>query len=433
MEPGLSQLIFFLGLFVTMAASTLRLALLHMDASLIPWRETDEAENLELQKHWFTRSYELVPNSLKRLLAGASVVGWLGVAIGLQGFSGLFSSLGAPGLEYSFLLPIFLFDAVLIPKVFRGRVDQAISWGTLLSPCLRGGLYLLEGRAWRDKENPRKITRETLEYFIERGLDSGVLDKEREKLLASVFDYGETLARGVMVPRTDVVGLAVESDLHDVLEIIENEGFSRYPVYRDSVDEVVGIFVVKDMLPYLRGPRKEPFKLAKFIRPPYYVPETKRISELMREMQGRKLHMALIADEFGGTAGLVTQENIIEEVFGDIFDETDADETPLIQTLDANRFLVDARISLRDFEEFFKLELVSEGDGEYDTLAGFVLATAGRVLGQGETLTMDNLQMVVRDADSTHVRTVEIHCEHVRSDKSDDSSSAPSEQRGQEA
>jgi len=190
-----------------------------MDASLIPWRETDEAQNLELQQHWFTRAYELVPTSLKRLLVGASVVGWLGVAIGLQGFPGLF--IEVQGLEYSLLIPIFLFDAVLIPNLLNERVERAISWGALLSPCLRSGLYLLEGGAWREKESPRKITRETLEYFIERGLDSGVLDKEREKLLASVFEYGETLARGVMVPRTDVVGLAVEADLHDVLETIE--------------------------------------------------------------------------------------------------------------------------------------------------------------------------------------------------------------------
>lgn len=415
MEPPIPQILLALGAWLVLGSSALATAIKSLDAGLFPWSESLQARDPSLDSHWLAERSRDSQATLDLFLNWLSFLGWASVAVAASTFH-LMEGVGGIGLQIALSMGLLWLGDVTLLRSFVGRApERGLYLGGALRPLFWmfwpfcRGLVSLQQLRFGDagSETDPRLSLDEVEFVIAQGLREGLLDKDQEKLLASVFDYGDTLARAIMIPRTDVVGLAVDSDLQTVLGTIEREGYSRYPVYVESVDEIVGLFMVKDMLPYLKGPRKEPFNLRKFLRKPYYVPETKKISELMRELQVQKIHLALIADEFGGTAGLVTQEDIIEEIFGEIYDETDAEETPAIQALSANRFLVDARISLRDYEEYFGVEF--DGEKDYDTLAGFVVAQVGRVLAQGETFTWGAMQLVVREADATHIRTVEIH------------------------
>jgi len=255
-------------------------------------------------------------------------------------------------------------------------------------------------------ETRPEVTGEDIEALIKQGGREGSLDKEQEELLASVFAFEDIVVREVMVPRMALVGFDVETDLDSVFATIHEKGFSRYPVYEENVDRIIGVFHVKDMLSYLQGPRKEPFSLRKYLREGFFVPETKRINELMRELQHQKVHIAIVVDEFGGTAGIATQENIIEEVFGDIYDEHDTVEEPEIREMEPGRFDVDPRIHLRELGEHIGVTLPESTD--YDTLGGFVVEQVGRVPRRGDSFAWNELRFSVTAANNTRVKRMEV-------------------------
>ena len=409
MDRDIYTILLIAGLVVTFCAIGLRAARSYLSNSSVPWHLTREASEMKLDEHPFVQMHAHRPERLTRRVTGFLLLGYGMVVLGLFGLASTVAGLSGWGLAL-LTLGVALSLELILQQVIGGRsLRRALKVGALLTPLVARGWRTATENSSGEPAGVSPVNQEFLEYAIRVSVEADFLDKERETLLSGIMAYGETVARAVMIPRTDMVVLSIESSLEDVLAIIEEEGFSRFPVVEDSADEVAGILVVKDLLPYLRGPRKEPFQLRNFVRQPYFVPETKRISELMREMQGRKLHLALVADEFGGIAGLVTQEDIIEEVFGEIYDESDAEETPEIQELEPGRFLVDARVSVKDFEDAFTVEVPDVSEAEFDTLAGFVVAQVGRVLTQGETFAWKHLQMVVREADTTHIRSLEVH------------------------
>ncbi len=425
MEPPLSEILLVLSVYLIAGPIVLSRATNALGSPLLPWHSREN-----LSKNWSTswvcKMARTCPERLEGLWVTSQWVGWLGLFVTTPN---VFPSIATPVLGIGHLS--FLFSFFLLT---HGLLAWAVSWKPegflrLIHPVSRLTwlvMPLSDGLGWFGRsangesgETQSRISPEELAHVTRVAVEDGLLNTEQERLLGTILEYGDTLARAVMVPRTDVVGLSVDADLTAVLMTIEEEGFSRYPVYEESVDRIVGVFFVKDMLSYLRGPRKESFDLRRFIRYSYFVPETKRISELMRELQGQKQHMALIVDEFGGTAGLVTQEDIIEEIFGEIYDETDEEVTPPIQELGENHFLVDARVPIRDFEEYFGMTFPEDSD--YDTLAGFVVAEVGRVPRQGETLTLDQMQLLIREADETHLATVEVQRMPSPSDNDDTS------------
>ena len=408
MDPDISSVLFFSGLVLTIGSVGLRAALSLLSKSLVPWQNTREALEQNLHDHPFVLKNAVNPERLARQMNALHALGYGMILLALVGLVASLTPLDEWSVALAALGGSMVLDQLLHRLLRPQSVRKGLKLGGFLVPLVARRKQSL---AAIDRECAKAgdVNQEFLEYAIQVSVDADFLDKERETLLSGIMAYGETVARAVMIPRTDMVVLSIESTLEDVLAVIEEEGFSRFPVVEDSADEVAGVLVVKDLLPYLRGPRKEPFQLRTFLRTPYFVPETKRISELMREMQGRKLHIALVADEFGGIAGLVTQEDIIEEVFGEIYDESDAEETPEIQELEPGRFLVDARVSIKDFEDAFTVTIPDVAEAEFDTLAGFVVAQVGRVLTQGETFAWKHLQMVVREADTTHIRSLEVH------------------------
>ncbi len=239
----------------------------------------------------------------------------------------------------------------------------------------------------------------------EEGDDAAQNGQEEEEmtLISSVLEFTDAIVREVMVPRPDMLVVPATSSSDDAIDQVMSGGRSRIPVTGEGVDDIVGILYAKDMLPLVRheGPPKT---VADLMRPAYFVPETKRVSELLREMQANQVHLAIVVDEFGGTAGLVTIEDIIEELVGEIVDEYDVEE-PMVTPLDAGGYLIDARLHVDELEELLGLDVADDG---WDTVGGLVLGLAGRVPREGESFDLEDFVLTADRVQGRRVARVRI-------------------------
>lgn len=246
-----------------------------------------------------------------------------------------------------------------------------------------------------------------VEHMIEKREESGSITEEFASLLLSVLEFKDTVAREVMVPRTQMGAIEINTSIEEVLAMIEREGHSRYPVYRDRVDQIEGILYAKDLFRILRDRERQHDSLSEIIRrPAFFVAETQKIGQLLREMQSRRFHLAILVDEFGGTSGIVTLEDILEEIVGEIQDEHDIDADP-IQELAKGQWWVDASVSVHDLAEVLGVELGKE-EGDFDSVGGMIVEIAGRVLGEGESIELQGFEFIVRESDERHVTLVEV-------------------------
>ncbi|MBI2893157.1 MAG: HlyC/CorC family transporter [Deltaproteobacteria bacterium] len=248
---------------------------------------------------------------------------------------------------------------------------------------------------------------EEVKARIEQKEREGTLEKDSQELLHSVLEFTEVTAKEMMIPRTEMFALALDTPIPEVLELTSESGHSRVPVYRENIDNVVGTLYVKDLLKYMQDHASSvDTSLAKIIRrPPFFCAETEKASALLRDMKTRRVHLTIVVDEFGGTSGLVTLEDVIEEIVGDIQDEHDAEESPF-ERIDEERVMADARVSIYDASEYLGVEIPHEGD--YESLGGFLSNLAGRVPEVGATLSWRDLQFVVKEGDEKRVARVEI-------------------------
>lgn len=246
-----------------------------------------------------------------------------------------------------------------------------------------------------------------VEHMIEQREESGSIPEDFAELLLSVLEFKDTVAREVMVPRTQMKAIDIDTSIDEALDVIVQGGHSRYPVYRDRVDQIEGILYAKDLFRLLRnGDREKHRSLDRIIRRPvFFVAETHKIGQLLREMQSRRFHLAIVVDEFGGTSGIVTLEDILEEIVGDIRDEHDT-EDPLVQEL-GDGWLVDASISIYDLGEILDVDF-EEDEGDYDSLGGMLIELADGVPQVGEAVDAHGYRFLVRDADERHVTRVEV-------------------------
>jgi putative hemolysin len=250
------------------------------------------------------------------------------------------------------------------------------------------------------------VTSQELEYLIEQGARHGSLDETKEQLLSSVLAFTEVLVKEIMIPRTQVVALEESASYDEVMKAVEETELSRIPVYRGTMDEVVGVLYVKTLLAVARkGIDAAQFQLAKYLRKPFFVPEVMKVSKLLNEMQRRKTHLAVVVDEFGGTSGIVTLEDVVEEIVGDIHDESDIEEKR-VKVLSDGVVVADASVSLRELEEHLGVDFPEGGD--YETLGGFLTATAGRVPPPGSLVVWGGLTFTVKQADDRRVLKVDI-------------------------
>ncbi len=222
-----------------------------------------------------------------------------------------------------------------------------------------------------------------IDSYFTLGEEVGIIERDEKEMISSVFEFGETLVREVMIPRPDIISMPINISLDDLLQFIREDGHSRFPVYDNSLDRVVGILYVKDILMKL-DEIKQAYDLFKLLRAPFFVPETKKLDDLLSEFQKRKQHMAMVVDEYGGVSGLVTIEDLLEEIVGEIVDEYDLEEQEPLMRIEENVFSVDARFSIKDFEEELGFQLDYE---DSETVGGFVLEKLGRIPQKGEVFT----------------------------------------------
>jgi putative hemolysin len=295
----------------------------------------------------------------------------------------------ATGFAVALMPLVAIFHALLWP----------LSWVFTQIPRLLGKGLGLE----RQHEG---VTSEELGYLIELGARQGSIDKVGEELLSSVLAFTEVLVKEIMIPRTQVVALDESSTYDETFKVISETELSRIPVYRNSLDEVIGVLFVKTLLSDVKkGIPPATFQITKYLKPPFFVPEVMKVSRLLTEMQRRKTHLAVVVDEFGGTSGIVTLEDVVEEIVGEIHDESDVEEKRL-KVLADGVVLADAAIPIRELEEHLGVEFPPDGD--YETLGGFLTATAGRVPPTGSLVVWGGLTFTVKLADERRVQKVEI-------------------------
>ena len=231
---------------------------------------------------------------------------------------------------------------------------------------------------------------------------AGSEETTQEEMIQGVISLSNKIAREIMIPRVDLIAIDATTSLKDLMKIIQDEGHSRYPVYESTVDNVVGILHVKDLLKFILEKPKQ-FPMKKILRKPYFVPETMGLDDLLREFKKRRLHIAVVVDEYGGVGGIITLEDILEEIVGDIDDEFDENEPPDVIKINQRTYEVDSRLTISDFIYETGFELPSD---EFDTVGGLVLNLFGKIPAKNETASLGDLTFKIKDITGTRINRI---------------------------
>ena len=248
-----------------------------------------------------------------------------------------------------------------------------------------------------------RLSEAEFKQVLEASTMSGAIDKTEHELIKSILEFTDTTVKEIMVPRPDIIGLDISMPRDVLVRKVIEEGYSRLPVYKGTVDNIIGVIYSKDLLSLLE--HRDLIVLQDIIRPAYFVPESKKISQLLREFQLKKAHLAIVIDEFGGTEGIITMEDIIEEIVGEIHDEYDEVSKSIEQARDGS-VTVDARMSVGDFNQQFNAQLLEAP--EYETLAGFIQKELGRLPEVGDIVTHQALTLTVQSKTARRIRTVRV-------------------------
>jgi magnesium and cobalt transporter len=268
----------------------------------------------------------------------------------------------------------------------------------------RPGLFKRFWQRWcsrRPDSRPEDLERE-IGSLIQVCEERGLLSRQEKELIESIFEFRDTLVREVMVPRLEIVGVERHTPLDEIIPLVLEKGHSRLPVFEGNIDHILGILLAKDLLAFWRKPESEQ-DLGQVLRTPYFIPEGKKISDLLRDMVERKSQIAVVIDEYGGTAGIITLEDILEEIVGEIYDEYDQLEPRLVPQED-NSVLVDARLDIEDLMEHFELEELPEG--KFESVGGLLIHQLGRVPQVNDKVVIDHLEFTVVEADARRAKQV---------------------------
>lgn len=315
------------------------------------------------------------------------------------------------------VIALFLFVAGrLVPEALAVRYTEPLAlalirpmqvMSVLLSPFVRFAVVLSNllsiPMGGQKRESASLVTEEEIKTMVDAGEEEGLIEIEEKEMILSVLDFGDTVARQVMVPRIDMMALDVNTPFDEGLDQIIAAGHSRVPVYRGTVDEIIGILYAKDMLKSLRDGHKPP--LEQILRKVYFTPESKPVNELLQELQKTRVHVSIVVDEFGGTAGLVTIEDILEEIVGEIQDEFDAEEPDCMPLPNGQGYIIDASMNIGDAAEMLKVPLP---EGESDTLGGFIYDQLGKVPVDGEVVKWNGLIFEVLSVSDRRILKVKV-------------------------
>jgi magnesium and cobalt transporter len=250
---------------------------------------------------------------------------------------------------------------------------------------------------------PKTTSEEELQELIDASEQQGIIDEEEGDMLQSILELDETILREIMVPRTDMTCVGSEAPLSEVLNIILESGHTRIPIYKGNIDNIIGLVYAKDLLRYWGRPLDK-IALDEVLRQPYLVPESKKVADLLKEFRETRVHIAIVIDEYGGTSGLVTIEDLLEEIVGDIQDEYDLEDEWLIEE-DNGSLLVNARLDIEDFEDYYDVEVKRE---MFDTIGGYIVEHCGRVPAVGERVFIDGFEIEIVQGSPRVIRQVRI-------------------------
>lgn len=370
------------------------------------------AESGNKQAEIVIKTVENQSKMLSAILIGNNVVNLSASSLSTIMASNLFGN-KAVGIATGILTLLILVFGEITPKTMATYSAEKISLRfakyiyflmTVLTPVIFF-VNLLSGLVLKlfgvDTDGKRDaITEDELRTIVEVSHEEGVLETEEKKMITNVFDFGESLAKDIMVPRVDMTFVQVDDTYDQLLEIYRKERYTRIPVYEDSIDNVIGIINVKDLLLL---DSKEDFRIRDYLREPLYTYEYKNASELMVEMRKTLNNIVIVLDEYGATAGLITLEDMLEEIVGEIRDEYDADEEESLVELEPGTYRVNASMKLDDLNDRLELNLSSE---EYDSLGGLVIGLLDHLPEEGEEVTSDGLRMVVEHVDKNRIETI---------------------------
>ena len=252
--------------------------------------------------------------------------------------------------------------------------------------------------------NEETVTEEEIRMLVDAGEEKGVIEEVQKEMINNIFEFDDLTASDIMTHRTDMEAVEINAPIQDVIETAIECGYSRIPVYEEDVDNIKGIVYIKDLLKYIGQTVPKSIKLSNLIRPAEFVPETKKCGELFSEMSNKHLQMVFVCDEYGGTSGLVTLEDLVESIVGSVQDEYD-DEQDEIEQVDEQTYQVDGTINLKELEELLDIEFQ---DGEYDTIAGFLMDRLGRIPGDDESpeITYQNYRFTINEVDERRIKGV---------------------------
>ena len=256
------------------------------------------------------------------------------------------------------------------------------------------------------ENNSSQITEEEIRLMINVGEERGIIRETETEMINSIFEFDDTVVKEVMTPRTDIAAININASLEEIMEVIVEEHFSRIPVYEDTIDNIVGLLYVKDLFGMMKYGKEFKVSLKDIIRPAYFVPEYKKIDELFKEMQKSKTLIAIVIDEYGGTAGLITIEDLLEEIVGNIFDEYD-DVVLEYEQLDDNTYLINGMLSIDEVNDIMHTEL-PEDELEFDTISGMVLSLSGKMPEVGDEVEFDGVQFRIEEVDDKRITKIKV-------------------------
>lgn len=316
----------------------------------------------------------------------------------------------------------------LVPKRLAMRNSEKIAFGTIgivraisiitapfvkLLTASTNGISKLFGISGTDEET---VTEEEIRMMVDVGEEKGSIKEEEKELINNVFEFNDKVVSEIMIHRKDIYAIDINSDVDNILKELDEYKYSRIPVYEESIDNIVGMLFIKDLLANVK--KKDKVKISKIIREPYFVSENKPIDELFRDLQKNKHQLAIVLDEYGGTAGLVTMEDIIEELVGNIFDEYD-DEEKEFEKIDDNTFLISGGVSIHDLRKILGVEIP---EGEYDTLSGYLIELLGRIPSDDEKPVIETKRVTykIEDYEEKRILWVKACRNNVEEDNDDE-------------
>jgi CBS domain containing-hemolysin-like protein len=363
-------------------------------------------------------------------------LGWIGESVVAQIIINIMHSFGFAGdeaLAHKIALPVSFAVITILHIVFGELAPKSLaiqrpeSTSLALSLPLRFFYIIFKPAIWflngfsnlilkaigiTPMHGAEVHSSEELRLIFEQSKESGAMQDSQHELIENVFEFNDRMVKQIMVPRTKLAALDIESSEDKILDMVFNEGYSRIPVYKETIDNIVGVLYVKDLLIIIR--RGEPIVLEKLIRPAYFVPETKKINRLLQHFQRSHLHMAIVSDEFGGVSGLVTMEDIMEELVGEIQDEYD-EEVPLVEKLSEFEFKVSTAAAILDVNDFLPYPL-PEGE-DYETVGGLINVIYGTIPEIGDTAVFNEYEFKVLEKSQRNIETVLLT---ITEDKRDD-------------